>query len=96
MDAGGKGNTALRALYFTSAALGLVSTGLFIYGGLLLTGIGIILVIALIGVAFAINYFSSNELQDWIRQGYWGKAKRNWNLSVELRQQQQALKAIAA
>lgn len=91
-----KGNNTLGGLYIASGVLGISSTLAFIVGGALLTGIGIVLVIALIGVAFAINYFSSNELQDWIRQGYWGKSRRGWSLSAELKQQQEALKAIAA
>ena len=96
LDAREKGNENLSSLLFISAGLGVASTVVFILGGALLTGIGIILVIALIGVAFAINYFTSNELQDWLMQGYWGKAKKNWNLSAELKQQQEALKALAS
>lgn len=91
-----QGNNTLGGLYIASGVLGVASTVAFIVGGALLTGIGIVLVIAMIGVAFAINYFSSNELQDWLRQGYWGKATRNWSLSAELKQQQDALKALAS
>lgn len=91
-----QGNNTLGGLYIASGVLGISSTVAFIVGGALLTGIGIVLVIALIGVAFAINYFSSNELQDWLRQGYWGKSKKGWSLSAELKQQQDALKALAS
>ncbi|WP_411688349.1 hypothetical protein [Acinetobacter indicus] len=73
-----------------------LSTIAFLIGGALMTGVGIVLVIALIAVAFAINYFSSNELQDWIRQGYFGKKKANWSLSTELKKQEEALAALAS
>ncbi|MDR7016100.1 T6SS effector BTH_I2691 family protein [Acinetobacter sp. 3657] len=91
-----KGNSSLGWLSVSSAGLGLITTGLFIYGGLIATGVGIVLVIAMIAVAFAINYFSSNELQDWIRQGYFGKKKANWSLSIELKKQEEALAALAS
>lgn len=91
-----KGNSTLGWLSVSSAGLELITTGLFIYGGLIATGVGIVLVIAMIAVAFAINYFSSNELQDWIRQGYFGKKKANWSLSTELQKQQEALTALAS
>ena len=61
-----------------------------------MAGVGIVLVIAMIAVAFAINYFSSNELQDWIRQGYFGKRKAGWTLSTELKKQEEALAALAS
>ncbi|MCH7390269.1 T6SS effector BTH_I2691 family protein [Acinetobacter dispersus] len=96
IDARGKGNETLSTLYFSSAALGLASTVAFLIGGALMTGVGIVLVIAMIAVAFAINYFSSNALQDWIRQGYFGKRKANWTLSTELKKQQEALAALAS
>lgn len=90
------GNETLRNLYVASGVLGFSSAVLFLSGGLIATGVGIVLVIAMIAVAFAINYFSSNELQDWIRQGYFGKKKAGWTLSIELKKQEEALAALAS
>ncbi|MGJ8757888.1 hypothetical protein ACSFV5_10275 [Acinetobacter sp. HC8-3S] len=91
-----KGNYQLTGLYAASGILGVASTVAFLIGGALMTGVGIVLVIAMIAVAFAINYFSSNALQDWIRQGYFGKRKANWTLSTELKKQQEALASLAS
>lgn len=96
LDARDKGNQMLGNLFFSSAILGGMSTVAFLIGGALMTGIGIVLVIAMIAVAFTINYFSSNQLQDWIRQGYFGRSKAGWSLSTELKNQQKALEALAS
>lgn len=98
-----KQNWGMAALYFVSAGVGVGAAFLFsgLFGatilGLSATGVGLVLVIVGIAIALAIEFFKSDELQDWMercRFGSLAKDKRYRHLEEEMQQFELAMKAL--
>ncbi|UJB30812.1 hypothetical protein [Chromobacterium sp. Beijing] len=70
--ANANGNVGLAFLYGGSALIGLTLTVALLLG---FNFIGLLLVIAFIGIAILIEYFKNNKVQDWLERCLWGKGK---------------------
>ncbi|MBK4714657.1 MULTISPECIES: T6SS effector BTH_I2691 family protein [Tenebrionibacter/Tenebrionicola group] len=65
------GHQMLASFYWTSAGLGFIGL-IFIFMGLPM--LGIVLGIMILGVAYLIEYFKPNDMQNWLSRTYWGVA----------------------
>lgn len=66
--------------YGASAVVGLAAAAAILVGW---TGVGLILVAVLIGIAVFIEYFKDNKLQDWLERCFWGRGPSPRHDSVE-------------
>ena len=77
----------MAALYFSSAALGVGAALWFGFSATAASTVyGILVAAVLAGIGVAILYFKNNELQNWLRKTYWGKANNNSTLETEIKQ----------
>ncbi len=98
-----RGNYGMMALYIVSGVAGVGAALLFsgLLGatvfGLSATGVGIILVILGIGIALLIEFFKTNELQEWMERCVFGvleSGKRYPDLDREMEQFEVAMRAL--
>lgn len=98
----GKGNVGITWLYGLSSATGIGAALLFsgwitaTIFGLSATGVGLILVAIGIAIALLIEFFKTNELQDWLERCLFGDLgeQRYPNLEEEMEQFELALRAL--
>jgi hypothetical protein len=74
LEQGELGNRHRAFFFYASAGLGAASTLILLFTAW--TGVGILLVVALIAVGFLISYFKRNALQDWMSRVVWGVAHK--------------------
>ncbi|RYY78612.1 MAG: hypothetical protein EOO69_09665 [Moraxellaceae bacterium] len=80
-------NPLMGNLYLASAALGVGAAFWFAGSATAASTVyGILVAAVLAGIGLAILYFKNNELQNWLRKTYWGKANNNSTLESEINQ----------
>jgi hypothetical protein len=98
-----RGNTGVSALYAVSAFAGVGAALLFggAFGaaifGFSATGVGLVLVVIGIAIALLIEFFKTNELQDWLGRSLFGTMeadKRYANLEQEMVEFGLAMKSL--
>ncbi|MBV4413275.1 hypothetical protein J0B02_10665 [Enterobacteriaceae bacterium YMB-R22] len=65
------GHKPLGGLYFTSSLLGILGIATIILG---LPLLGILLALMILSVAYIIEYYKPNDMQNWLSRTYWGVA----------------------
>lgn len=75
----------IAAAYFASAALGMGAAAALFFSW---TGVGLLLVLAVMAVAVLIEYIKDNKVQSWLERCVWGKgpAPRYGNEQEEMTQ----------
>lgn len=72
-NAKSEGNTGLAILYIASGLIGISASILLIYGtAAIATGIGLLLILGLLLITFAIEYIKDNKIQEWLERCTWG------------------------
>lgn len=80
-------NPLMGILYGASALLGVGAAICFAASATAASSVyGILVAAVLAGIGLAILYFKNNELQNWLRKTYWGKANNNSTLETEIKQ----------
>lgn len=80
-------NPLMAFLYGGSAVLGVGAALWFGFSASAASTVyGILVAAVLAGIGLAILYFKNNELQNWLRKTYWGKANNNSTLETEINQ----------
>ncbi len=83
-DAGQNDNYVVGIAYGGSAVTGLASTYLLAFTAF--TGVGVVVLIAFIGINLFIGYWVKTGMENWLKHGIWGKDSNNWSLKHTLEQ----------